>query len=220
MSSINPIPASTTAVQKINQTPAQRRDLASTNTSSSDSDREFHYNKINKVHSQKASQPTETSPVDSKKHAAFTSKSITIQASPEYIWHVLSDITKWPDWVPGVGSTKAEGKLQEGSSFDWRQNGFSISSRITEAVPLYKLAWDGKAFGTQAHHEWTLIPHADGSTTVKTTESLDGILPSLFSGTMQKTLDSSLPEWLAALKQRAESIQPVNSFFNSDRSYF
>lgn len=140
-----------------------------------------------------------------EKHAAYYEASLKVNASPQKIWSILTDVNQWPDWVPGVSSASASQGIKSGSNFVWRQNGFEINSTVGDVISPYKITWDGDAFGTQAHHEWTIIPKSGGPTTVTTAESLDGWLPSLFPGTMQSTLDSSLPKWLHALKARAEN---------------
>jgi hypothetical protein len=139
------------------------------------------------------------------KHAAYSTSSLKINASAHKIWNILTDVNKWSDWVPGVSSASTEKPITAGSDFEWRSNGFSIKSKVgDDIVPPYKITWDGEAFGTKAHHEWLIIPETGSTTTVTTSESFDGWLPSLFPGSMQNTLDASLPSWLDALKKRAE----------------
>lgn len=41
---------------------------------------------------------------------------ITIQASPETIWHILTDLAKYPDWNPFI--TRARGKAEVGAKVD------------------------------------------------------------------------------------------------------
>jgi hypothetical protein len=139
------------------------------------------------------------------KHAAYATHSLKINASAHKIWNILTDVKKWPDWVPGVSSASNEKPIRAGSDFEWRSNGFSIKSTVgDDIVGPYRITWDGETFGTKAHHEWMIISDTGGTSTVTTSESFDGWLPSLFPRTMQNTLDESLTSWLDALKKRAE----------------
>lgn len=53
-------------------------------------------------------------------HAAYSSFSLKINASPQKIWAALTDIDHWKEWVPGVSSSTLEGTLKPGSHFEWR----------------------------------------------------------------------------------------------------
>lgn len=151
-----------------------------------------------------SSRPVKVDSTDDS-HAAYASYSLTINAPPDKVWQVLTEVKKWPEWVPGVSRVSPQEPIQAGSSFEWKNNGFPIVSTVRQAYAPNKLTWDGKALGTQAHHEWDLVSGGNNTTIVTTSESFDGWLPSLLSGTMQGTLDDSLPAWLSALKQRAET---------------
>lgn len=128
---------------------------------------------------------------------------IIINASPEQVWQLLSDIDQWPVWNPNIADAKLDGSLKPGSRFKWRSGGTKIVSSLQEVTPHCRLSWTGKVIGTQAIHIWRIEPDEQG-TVVITEESFDGWLVRLSKGMMQKMLDTSLQTWLAHLKQQAE----------------
>lgn len=128
---------------------------------------------------------------------------ITINASSETIWQILSDINHWHDWNPNISESKLEGSFVPYSIFRWKSGGTAILSTLQEVEPQRRISWTGKVIGTQAIHIWILEPHENG-VRVRTEESFEGWLVRLSRGTMQKMLDTSLQTWLALLKKKAE----------------
>lgn len=138
------------------------------------------------------------------KAPAIAQHEIMIHAPVETIWQLLSDIDRWSTWYPAVSQAKLEGALAPGSVFRWKSGGSTIVSTLQEVEPLQRIAWTGKAVGTQAIHIWVLEP-VEGGILVKTEESFEGWLVRLLRGMMQKMLDTSLQSWLEHLKQKAEA---------------
>lgn len=128
---------------------------------------------------------------------------IIVDAEPQRVWDVLTDIDRWPEWQPGVSRARLEGSLGPGSTFRWRANGLPIRSTLREVEPPSRVSWEGKAPGTRAAHVWTLA--AQGSqTVVRTEESFEGWLPRLMRKSMQRNLEGALRGGLEGLKRRAE----------------
>lgn len=133
-------------------------------------------------------------------------KKIFIQALPQVVWKIHSDIHSWSQWQPAIASSKMEGSLTPGAVFEWKPGGITITSTIEILDPDERIGWSGTAIGTQARHIWTLKPYKDG-TLVTTEESMDGWLARILKVVMPKFLDESLSTWLNSLKKRAESIR-------------
>jgi hypothetical protein len=106
--------------------------------------------------------------------AVKASSEITIHASPENVWHLLTDIDNWPKWQSTISAAKINGPLESGTAFVWTSGGTQIKSRIALARPVTQLAWTGTAYRARAVHVWNLQLLPDGDTLVKTTESMDG----------------------------------------------
>lgn len=134
---------------------------------------------------------------------AESSAQITIKAPIGKIWKLITDVKVWPKWNPAVDSVDMTGDISPGNSFVWKSKGFTVTSTFAQIEPLKRLTWTGTAIGTKAFHEWD-FEVTDAGVVVRTHETFDGWLPWLLTGTMQKTLDETLPKWLETLKATAE----------------
>jgi hypothetical protein len=131
-------------------------------------------------------------------------KEIFIQAQPQVVWKIHTDINSWSQWQPSITLSKLEGSLIVGAVFQWKSGGITINSTVQVVEPNERIGWTGKAIGTQAKHIWTLKPHKDG-TLLTTEESMDGWLIKVLKVVMPKFLEESLDIWLQSLKKQAES---------------
>jgi hypothetical protein len=132
-----------------------------------------------------------------------TRKELFILAQPHTVWEIHTDIDAWSRWQPGIASSKLEGSLRVGSVFQWKSGGITITSTVQVVEPYERIAWTGRALGTQAKHIWILRPHQDG-TLVITEESMEGWLVRILKIVMPRFLDTSLGVWLQSLKKQAE----------------
>lgn len=132
-----------------------------------------------------------------------THKEQFIQASPEVVWNIQTNINAWSQWQPAISSAKLEQSLAVGSRFQWKTGGITITSTIQELEPQRRIGWTGKGLGTEARHIWVLKPQGNG-TLVVTEESMQGWLVVILKLFMPKFLDASLDTWLEQLKRRAE----------------
>jgi uncharacterized protein YndB with AHSA1/START domain len=130
-------------------------------------------------------------------------KEILIQAPPEAVWKIHTDINRWAQWHPAISMTHLAGPLAAGSVFQWKTGGLTLTSTLQVVEPNQQIGWTGKGMGTQASQLWRLQPHKDG-TLLSTEESMQGWLVSLLKVLMPKFLDQSLDTWLQSLKRRAE----------------
>jgi uncharacterized protein YndB with AHSA1/START domain len=138
-----------------------------------------------------------------KQATLIAHKEILIQAPPEAVWQIHTDINRWGQWHPGITMTNLAGPLAAGSVFQWKTGGLTLTSTIQVVEPNQRIGWTGKGVGTQASHLWTLKPHQDG-TLLTTEESMQGWLVVCLKLIMPKFLDGSLDTWLQSLKRRAE----------------
>ena len=134
---------------------------------------------------------------------AVACKEIRINASPEEVWRVHTNIDAWSDWNADVSSARLRGSLATGSVFEWKSNGVGLRSTIEVLEPVSTIGWTGKGLGSRARHIWTLVPDGDG-TILKTEESLEGWIVRLLKASVQRTLDSTLDAWLLDLKNEVE----------------
>ena len=132
---------------------------------------------------------------------------IIIHAPVEKVWGVLTDIANWPKWQTDISTTEIAGPLQAGTTFAWTAGGTHIKSRLALVQPYNQFAWTGTAFGAKAIHVWKLSRLADDQTIVKTDESMQGFLLTLFYSS--KKLQETDQRWLDRLKLAAERPAPV-----------
>jgi len=128
---------------------------------------------------------------------------ITIHASIEKVWLLLTDVKGWPKWQTDISTAEMVGPLQAGTTFSWTTGGTHIKSRLALVRPNDQFAWTGTAFGATAIHVWKLSRLADDQTLVKTDESMHGFLLTLFYSS--KKLEETDQRWLDRLKLAAES---------------
>jgi uncharacterized protein YndB with AHSA1/START domain len=125
-------------------------------------------------------------------------KSVEIAAPPDAVWEVLVDVDAWPEWNPDVKSASLDGAFANGSRFTWKSGPSTITSTIERADRPEVAGWTGTTLGARAIHVWRLEP-TDGGTRVSTRESMSGLVPRLFSGSMRRKLEASLDTWLAEM---------------------
>ncbi len=126
---------------------------------------------------------------------------IEINAPAEKVWHILTDIDNWKTWMPNVTASKKDGALAVDTQFDWTNNGTDIHSTIGVVETNKMIGWSGTASIAKAAHIWHL-QEQDGKTIVRTEESFDGFMISLFFG--KEEMSAALTEWLRQLKKKAE----------------
>ena len=129
------------------------------------------------------------------------SSEITINATPERVWALLSDVNNWPRWQSDITRAEIRGVLQPGTEFTWT-SGTEIRSRIALVRAPEALAWTGRAYNAKAIHVWKLEPVLNGQTRVQTNESMEGFMLTVFYSS--KKLKSSQERWLSSLKAAAE----------------
>jgi uncharacterized protein YndB with AHSA1/START domain len=128
---------------------------------------------------------------------------IQVAASPEIVWDVLADISKWPSWNPDVKSASLEGPLAKGTQFRWKSGPGTFTSTLQSVEPPHLIAWTGTTFGIKANHVYRLEREGD-ATIVRSEESWDGLLVRLLRRSMTKTLQKAIESGLVHLKREAE----------------
>jgi uncharacterized protein YndB with AHSA1/START domain len=134
---------------------------------------------------------------------AFASFEIEINAPPEVVWDVLTDLRGWPSWNSDVQTVQGGESLSVGMMFKWKSGGSTIKSTIQEVDRPTLIAWTGKVMWIRAVHVWHLTAQ-NGRTLVRTEESFEGLVASLFKRSLKKMLDESISNGAKRLKTEAE----------------
>ncbi|MFJ6718443.1 MULTISPECIES: SRPBCC family protein [unclassified Streptomyces] len=129
--------------------------------------------------------------------------STVIDATPEHVWALHTDIDAWADWNADVEHAHLQGPLTPGCTFHWRTHGLDIASTVREIVPGERLVWGGPAGGIEGVHVWTFERTGD-RVVVRTEESWSGAPVDAAADRLGRALHESLTAWLASLKAAAE----------------
>jgi len=135
---------------------------------------------------------------------AIARSNVMIDADPESVWNVLTDIENWPYWNPDVKNVVMDDKFSVGSKFKWKAGPGTITSKLQVIDKPKLLVWTGKTLGIHAVHVWSL-KSSEGQTMVSSEESWDGLIVRILPGSMQKTLEKSTESGLKYLKQEIET---------------
>ena len=133
---------------------------------------------------------------------------IEIEADPDIVWDILTDIESWPKWNPDVKMATLRGELKAGTQFDWRSGPGKITSVLQNVEPPHLIAWTGKMMGINAIDVFKLNP-VNSKTEVVEEESWEGLISRVMRGRMQKILEESLKAGLKSLKAEAERVSSV-----------
>ncbi|MDH4027613.1 MAG: SRPBCC domain-containing protein [Nitrospirota bacterium] len=102
------------------------------------------------------------------------SESILINAAPERVWDIFTDLTCWEKWSTVFSNVSCEaGRLIEGKCFSFCIRPFSfpmnIEPVVEEMVPGRRIVWSGAKHGITARHEFFFTAE-DGKTQVTSRE--------------------------------------------------
>lgn len=140
-----------------------------------------------------------------KNAPVFAEGQVEIEASPEVIWKIMTDVNNWPNWNPEVSKASLNGKVKEGNTFQWKAGPGTIKSTIRSVENERLIAWTGKTLSIiYASHVWKLEP-LNGKTMVRTEESWEGIVARIFRGKMRQMLEKVIHSGLISMKTEAES---------------
>lgn len=133
------------------------------------------------------------------------SASITIKASTEKVWSIITDAGSYPEWDLSMDHIKGKLALGETVTFLTKLSPNAFPVKVTGFEPNRKLVLTGGMplglFKSERTH--TLTANKDGSTTFHTEEIFSGLLLPVF-GKNIPDLTENFQGFVAALKKRAE----------------
>lgn len=130
-----------------------------------------------------------------------TTVSIEINATPENVWSLITDISKIPSWTSQVLSI--EGTIQVGetiklvSALDEKR---VFKLKVKECVPNEHLRWGD----SQGNRSYLIKPKGDG-VVFTMTEKIGGLMFPLYAKYIPP-FDESFEAYAADLKKQAESV--------------
>ena len=134
---------------------------------------------------------------------------IDIDAPPEDVWAVLSDLPSYPSWNPFI--REASGQLAAGERLDLTmqpEGGRAMRFRPTvlEAEPGRELRWLGRLVAPgvfDGEHRFAIEPTAGGSRLIQEERFTGVLVPLLAKGLRKRTLPA-FEQMNEAVKERAE----------------
>lgn len=135
------------------------------------------------------------------------STSIIINASPETVWAILIDASRWPEWNTTID--RIEGKIAPGEKvtvYTRLNPGRAFPAKVSEFVPAQRMVWSGgMPLGMfKGERTYTLTRRPDGSVEFTMREQFTGWMAPLITKSIPD-LQPAFDEFAAALKRRAES---------------
>ncbi|MFP6663599.1 MAG: SRPBCC domain-containing protein [Deltaproteobacteria bacterium] len=138
-----------------------------------------------------------------------TERSVRIEARPEVVWAVLSDLPHYADW--NTYSPRAEGELREGAvvTIDANLDGEiqTVDNLVTLVEPGRTLCWHSMnwyeflARGTRCRH----LEAVGDATQFRHHEIMEGPLAGVIEWVYRPRIDAGLEQMNADLKRAAEA---------------
>ncbi|RJL30915.1 SRPBCC family protein [Bailinhaonella thermotolerans] len=129
---------------------------------------------------------------------------VVIDAPAERVWALLADPSGWSAFNPAIRGVRIadDGAVRVDTRFTWVNGRTTIASRFAVVEPLGELTWTGSAMGSRAVHRHLITAREDGTTLLRTEESMAGTLLGLFYDSAK--LHAELTRWLDSIKTAAE----------------
>ena len=117
----------------------------------------------------------------------FFSASISITATPDLIWEILTDASGYPEWEPGM--ERIEGTIALGEKIEVYTKispDRTFPVQVTTFEPGRRMVWTGgMPLGLfKGERTFTLTPNEDGTTEFTTREEFSGLLLPIFGRTI------------------------------------
>lgn len=139
---------------------------------------------------------------------ASNERSVETAASPQAVWKVWTDTSRWQEWNPDVQSMALNGPFAAGTTGSMKTKQGTRAVQLTEVVP-------GKSFRL----ETTVIPLTrfafdcriaagpTGTTTISQAIRVGGPLGGLVGGMMGRQIADTFPALLKGLAGKAEATE-------------
>lgn len=139
----------------------------------------------------------------------FTEDSVEIDAPPQLVWDVFTDVEHWPDWTASVTSLIGldAPALAVGRRFEIKQPGMStLVWRVTELDPGRSWTWVQRSPGARVSARHEVIARPGGRTLVRQQLDQGGALGALVGRLMAKKTKRFLDLEAQGLKARSEHL--------------
>ncbi|MBN8868039.1 MAG: SRPBCC domain-containing protein [Solirubrobacterales bacterium] len=132
-----------------------------------------------------------------------------IDAPPEKVWRILTDLGSYPEWNPFI--REGSGELRQGQELELKMRPpggreMTFKPTVLECQGPRELRWLGRLLlpGLFDGEHWFRLTPENGGTRLDQGERFTGILPRFMGKTLAAT-EQGFTELNLALKQRAEA---------------
>jgi hypothetical protein len=144
--------------------------------------------------------------------------SIDIQATPRWVWRVLTGLSAYQHWNPLI--PVAHGRVEPGRMITLhvrpaRARSLRVRARVTKVVDERELRWEGRWYLPlllRCQHTFRVDDLGSHRVRLHQRQEYKGLLVSLFWSNVQVSTESRIRAMNAALKQRAERVDRIASF--------
>ena len=139
----------------------------------------------------------------------ITEDSVEIDASPQLVWDVFSEVERWPEWTASVTSlTGRDGPaLAVGRRFAIKQPGMAkLVWKVTEIDPGTSWTWVQRSPGVRVIARHDVIAQPGGRTLVRQQLDQGGVLGALVGRLMLNKTKRFLKLEAQGLKARSEQL--------------
>lgn len=130
---------------------------------------------------------------------------ILINASPEKVWSILTNLNAYPNWNPFITSITHKEEVKVGNKIKAKIDGMTFKPKVLVYDTNKEFCWMGHLFFTglfDGQHRFQLIDNGDGTTTFIQREIFKGILVPLFN----KKLDTDTKVGFEAMNQKLKEL--------------
>ncbi|BCZ20207.1 SRPBCC family protein [Mycobacterium senriense] len=139
----------------------------------------------------------------------ITEDGVEIDAPPQLVWEVFTDVEHWPEWTTSVTSLVGldGSSLAVGRRFAIKQPGMSkLVWTVTELDPGRSWTWMQRSPGVRVTARHDVIPQPGGRTLVRQQLDQRGALGALVGRLMAKKTKRFLQLEAQGLKARSEQL--------------
>ena len=132
--------------------------------------------------------------------------SITINASKEKVWQILTDFSAYPEWYPFIKSINGEVKV--GNCIQIKLPEMTFKPTVLTYTKNTELKWLGHLWFKglfDGEHKFYISDNGDGTTNFEQSEIFKGVLVKLFSKKLDKDTKKGFQQMNRELKLRAEN---------------
>lgn len=139
----------------------------------------------------------------------FTEDSVEIDAPPQLVWDVFSEVQRWPEWTASVTSLVGRdgAALEVGRRFAIKQPGMAkLTWTVTELAPGTSWTWVQRSPGVRVSARHDVIAQPGGRTLVRQQLDQRGVLGALVGRLMVEKTKRFLELEAQGLKARSEQL--------------